>query len=127
MKTSLTSSILISVLLFTQACSLVSPSSTNISVVTEPPGARVVVNGNNVGMSPTVYPIKRDQPVTIMITKNGYEAATRSLQPKLSTTGIIDIVGGCVWLFPFFGLLAPGAWDIDNPNVSVMLSPDTGR
>jgi hypothetical protein len=109
--------------LFAQACSLAAPSSSNLSVTTEPSGARVIVNGNNVGISPVVYSVKRDEPVAIMVTKDGYEAATRSLQTKLSTTGILDIVGGCIWLVPFFGLLAPGAWEIDNPNVSVMLAP----
>jgi hypothetical protein len=108
--------------LFSTSCSLVSPKNQNISIVSDPSGAKVSINGAYIGVTPTSYSVRRDEPVSVLVAKEGYEAAVRSLDSSFSTTGILDIVGGCIWLVPFFGLLAPGAKEIDNPNVSVVLS-----
>jgi PEGA domain len=108
-------------------CSLFTGKTQNVSVTSDPPGAKVTINGGLVGASPVVYNVKRSEPVSVMVSKEGYDTATRSIEPSISTTGIVDIIGGCVWLFPFFGLLAPGAYTLENPNVSVVLSPKESR
>ena len=120
------STLLLSATLSTSACSLVAPTTTNLSIASDPSGAKVTVNGAYVGTTPTVYNTKRDQPIALIVSKDGYESATRSVSTKVSSTGIVDIIGGCIWLVPFFGLLAPGAWDLDSPNVTVQLAPKSG-
>jgi TRAP-type mannitol/chloroaromatic compound transport system permease small subunit len=37
----------------------------------------------------------------------------------MSTTAMLDIVGGIFFLFPFIGLFGPGAWDLDSTNVVI--------
>lgn len=38
---------------------------------------------------------------------------------RISVTGVLDIVGGCLWLVPFAGLLSEGAWTFDRDKVYI--------
>ncbi len=42
----------------------------------------------------------------------------------MSTTGILDLIGGCVLLIPFFGLLFPGAHELDENNISIVMEKE---
>ncbi len=103
------------------SCSLVAPRMQSISVTSEPGGARVSINGMSAGVTPTQYKIKKNEETSIVVGKDGYETATRLTSTTLSTIGIVDIVGGCIFLLPFLGLLAPGAWKQDPSNVHLNL------
>ena len=94
-----------------------------MTIASDPAGAKVTVNGAYVGTTPTVYNTRRDEPLSLMVSKDGYETAVRSVSTKISGTGIVDIIGGCIWLVPFLGLLAPGAWEVDSSNLTVQLAP----
>ena len=59
-----------------------------------------------------------------MATKEGYLPATRQIGTKMSFTGILDIIGGCIILFPFFGLLFPGSHELDQSNISIALDKE---
>jgi hypothetical protein len=37
--------------------------------------------------------------------------------------GILDIVGGCLFLVPFLGLLSSGAWKHDPDKYGIILEP----
>jgi hypothetical protein len=41
----------------------------------------------------------------------------------LSTFGVLDLVGGFFLLVPWVGLLAPGAFTLDNQNFTYHLIP----
>jgi KaiC/GvpD/RAD55 family RecA-like ATPase len=43
---------------------------------------------------------------------------------KISTTGVLDIIGGCIFLLPFLGFLSPGWQDLETHNVQLMLAED---
>jgi hypothetical protein len=55
--------------------------------------------------------------------KCGKSAGTGIVRRTLSTTGILDIVGGALILIPIVGLAAPGAHRLEPPVLSVAI-PD---
>lgn len=46
-----------------------------------------------------------------------------SIGNELSTTGILDIVGTILFIFPAIGLFFPGAKTLDRQNVAIDLVP----
>lgn len=102
-------------------CSLFVSSRQSITVASDPSGAEILINGENFGASPATGTIRRDEPASIMVRKKGYETVTRSTSTRLSGWGIVDIIGGVIWLVPFFGLLGAGAWKQEPTNISVAL------
>jgi hypothetical protein len=56
-----------------------------------------------------------------MAKKEGWIPVTRNIGTTMSTTGILDLIGGCIILIPFFGLLFPGAHELDENNVSLLM------
>lgn len=102
-------------------CSLFVGSRQSITVASDPAGAEILINGENFGASPATGTIRRDEPASIMVRKKGYETVTRSTSTRLSGWGIVDIIGGVIWLVPFFGLLGAGAWKQEPTNISVAL------
>lgn len=83
--------------------------------------AEIYINGNLAGNGTAQMPVKRNQNVQIMVKKEGYLPAYRNIGKSLNTTGILDIIGGVIILIPLFGLLAPGAYSLDETNISVPL------
>ena len=63
--------------------------------------------------------VKRNENAQIMAKKSGYITVQRSIGKSLNTTGILDIVGGVLILIPLFGLLAPGAYSLDETNLTI--------
>lgn len=107
---------------YTTGCSLFASSQQMLSVTSEPDGAEVKINGQYLGDTPLQTNVKRKDALMITVTKEGYKTGTRSTSTKLSTLGIIDIVGTCIWLVPIIGLLGGGAWEQDPANVHIPLS-----
>ena len=66
-------------------------------------------------------PVKRNQNASIMAKKEGFITVQRSIGKTLNTTGILDIIGGVLILLPLFGLLAPGAYSLDEENISISM------
>lgn len=103
------------------SCSAFRSSTQVISITTDQPDAKIYVNGSLVGQGTASAPVKRNQNVQIMAKKEGYVTTQRTIGKSLNTTGILDIVGGVLVLFPLFGLLAPGAYSLDEENISIMM------
>ncbi|OGW79688.1 MAG: hypothetical protein A2Z83_00455 [Omnitrophica bacterium GWA2_52_8] len=56
-----------------------------------------------------------------MAKKDGYVTTQRAIGKSLNTTGVLDIIGGVLILIPLFGLLAPGAYSLDETNVQISM------
>lgn len=56
--------------------------------------------------------------------KTGYTPQTRVTGRKLSSVGIVDVIGGAFFLLPLLGLIAPGAWEQDPSTIGITLEPD---
>jgi hypothetical protein len=60
--------------------------------------------------------------------KIGDRVATYSIGTSISTTGVLDIVGGVLFLIPLIGVAGPGFWTLDPQNVTVVLpQPASGN
>lgn len=69
-----------------------------ISVSTEPSGAKLYLNGNDMGRTPVTVPVGRSLGTTMMtVKKQGYEDKSFALQSSFNTIAILDI-----FLWPTF-------------------------
>lgn len=107
--------------LSTSGCSSFRSSTQTLSVNTDQPDTEIYINGSMVGRGTASTPVKRNQNVSIMAKKDGYVTVQRTIGKSLNTTGILDIVGGVLILIPLFGLLAPGAYSLDEENINVTM------
>jgi len=92
-----------------------------MSITTDQPDTQIYVNGAMVGTGTATTIVKRNENVQLMAKKDGYVTIQRSIGNSLNTTGILDIVGGVLFLIPLFGLLAAGSHSIEQTNVNVMM------
>jgi len=102
-------------------CSCFRSSTQTMTVTTDQPDTQIYVNGSMVGTGTASAVVKRNENVQLMAKKDGYVTIQRSIGNSLNTTGILDIVGGCLFLIPLFGLLAAGSHSIEQTNVNVMM------
>jgi PEGA domain len=111
------------ILLQLYGCSAFKASTEVVSVTADPPDAEVYINGNLAGHGSASQPVKRSENVQIMVRKGGFETEQRSIGTHMSTTGVLDIIGGVLFLVPFIGLATDGSRDLDQTNIAVTLRP----
>lgn len=105
-------------------CSIFGGSSQALSVNSDPPGANVLINGTIAGTTPLQQQVPRRGDLTIEVQKTGYKPQSRMTGRKLSSVGIVDVIGGAFFLLPLLGLIAPGAWEQDPASIGVTLEPE---
>ena len=110
---------------FMAGCSLFASRSQSIGVSSDPPGAQVLVSGKPMGTTPLHFEVHRGENLLLEVKKSGYHTQFRTFSRKVSTIGIIDLVGACVFLIPIIGLLSSGAWEHDPPEAGVTLEPES--
>ncbi|MBA5871560.1 MAG: PEGA domain-containing protein, partial [Nitrospira sp. CR2.1] len=93
-------------------------------VNSEPPGADVMINGALAGTTPLQHQVSRRGDIAVTVHKAGYTPQTRVTSRKLSSVGIVDVIGGAVFLLPLLGLIAPGAWEQDPSTIGITLEPE---
>ena len=113
--------LVLSLCLTHSGCSLFMPHNETITVKTSEDDADIYVNGNFAGKGTVSTAVRRNSNISIMAKKEGFQPAARNISKTISTTGILDIIGGWLILVPFVGLLAPGAWEPSQTNVSIMM------
>jgi hypothetical protein len=106
------------------ACSLFGPRKETIMVSSDPPAAQVLASGTPVGLTPVQFEVRRDDNLFLEIRKEGYQTQYRTASRRLSTLGILDIVGGVILLLPLIGRLSAAAWEHDPAQVGVTLEPE---
>lgn len=106
------------------SCSLASSSTQSIVIMPSHASAEVYVDGNLRGTGPQTVELSKKRNHSVMA-KCGNSAGAASIERNLSTTGLLDIIGGFLILLPFIGLTAAGAWELSPTTVSVPV-PDSG-
>jgi hypothetical protein len=105
-------------LLCASCATLIHGSRQRVSVYSDPPGARVMVNGSDKGVTPTNISVKRaNSEHTIKLVRPGYETYTHHLQPRFNYLVVLDFI----YLFPGLIDLAVGAQHIYDKIVTVEL------
>lgn len=83
-----------------------------MSINSEPPGAKVWVDGNFQGVTPLTYQAKRKAfggGMVIKVEKEGYKSVQRSYVSEADTgEAVLTVVGGLVCCVPIFA--APWVW-----------------
>ncbi len=103
------------------SCSFFSPSTQHVTIESSNPAATIKVNGETVGQGKASIPLKKNKSYAISATA-GQKKGFSYIESEISTTGILDIIGGCFWLVPFTGLISKGAWKLDKEYVYVEVS-----
>jgi hypothetical protein len=62
---------------------------------------------------------RRNKVVSIMCYKQGYYPAQKSISSSLSWTGVADLVGSFIFILPVIGFFTPGAWNLDETDVTI--------
>lgn len=106
------------------ACSIFGGSSQSLTVNSDPPGANVLINGTLAGTTPLQHQVPRRGDLTVEVQKAGFKPQSRMTGRKLSSVGIVDVIGGALFLLPLLGLIAPGAWEQDPGIIGITLEPE---
>lgn len=101
-------------------CSAFRASTQTVNVSCVPQDAIVTVNGGRV-TAPAQVVARRDRDLSVQAHKQGYAPYQRTVGHHLNGTGALDAVGTLLVLVPGIGLLTPGAWSLDETDVSVTL------
>ncbi len=107
------------------SCSLFSPGSTDVVIETSEPNACIRVNGKPIGQGTASHSLKKNKNYTIVANctdnKGNRKKGVTIIDSSMSTTGVLDIIGGALFLFPFLGFISNGAWTLDRDYVYVEL------
>jgi hypothetical protein len=106
--------------LLLSACSAALPSKQTLSINCTP-GVILKVNGDKYDC-PAKVDVRRNKTTIVEATAPGYDNFRKEIGYHLSPAAAADAVGTAFLFFPVFGLLAPGAWDLDETEINVVLN-----
>lgn len=115
--------LLVGLMLSLPGCSLFVSSTKPVTIQSNVPDATLYVDGKEVGTGTAVVPLKRNRNHVFRAEAPDGRVATANVRRNVSTTGVLDIVGGVVFLVPFLGVLAPGFWDLSQDFLYLDLPP----
>lgn len=99
------------------SCSLFANELQSVTIsATEP--AAISVDGQYVGESPVVVQLKRHPHVIEAVTDDG-RRGVHSLGTRVSDVGVLDVIGGILFLVPFLGVVGPGFRTLEADTVNV--------
>ena len=110
----------VTLLAHTCGCSFLASSTQPLTVTCNDPEAELFIDGNPVGKGTVQVNVQRDA-IHAVTAKSEKQTRTVFVGYKMSAVGILDIVGGCIWLLPFIGLAAPGSRQLERESVGVIL------
>lgn len=93
-------------------------SSDNVSVMSEPTGGKVYINGNFMGNTPVNLNLKRDKDYNIMVKKDGYEPANATLTRSFNAVAILNLAGLLCWVVD---IVTGAMWKFDQNAITVTL------
>jgi hypothetical protein len=101
-------------------CSLFGPKTQTVKVTATDSLAQLYVDGRPVGTGAATLELDRTKSHAVTAKSYGRAGAV-AINKKISATGVLDIVGGCLFLVPFIGAAGPGFWDLDPTDVTVQV------
>ena len=93
---------------------------TDVSVKCNPENSIASVNGIH-KESPAVFSVVTNKDIDVSCQKPGFITSTTKVRTHITTTGVLDAIGGFFFLFPALGLISPGAWDLDQKDLEISL------
>ena len=111
-------------LLANSGCSLFVPQKQAVHITASDPLAAIMVDGEFVGTGSAAVQLQRNRSHTV-VAQVGARQGAGVINTRISTAGVLDIVGGFIFLVPFLGLLGPGFWDLTPEELSVIVPGET--
>jgi len=111
------------ILFLTVGCSAFKPSTQTLSITCSDPDAVLLVDGQAYPL-PAQIPVARNRDHSIQCYKEGHYPYNHTIGHHFSGSGVADLIGLCCILVPGFGLLTPGAWDLDQTDIFITLVDD---
>lgn len=105
-----------------QGCSAFKSNTQTVSVTCSQPVTLLRINGDSYSC-PAKVDVRRNRPYTVEANLDGYRPYSKTVDFHFSTTAKIDVVLIPFTFFSCFGLIFPGAWDLDQTEVNVELYP----
>lgn len=102
-------------------CSTFQPVKETLKINCNPSDIILKVDGDQY-RCPGEISVRRDKKIQIEAYKDGYDRYSKLIDYHLSSSAKWDAVGTVVWFFPVFGFFSPGAWDLDETEVNVVLN-----
>ena len=103
-------------------CSAFQNSTQSVKVTCIPENVTIMVNGTS-RECPSVLELPRDKASLIEASKRGYTSSVRQIGYHFGTMGKLDLLGTVLFGVPVIGLMTNGAWDLDETELSITLSP----
>lgn len=122
MKKTLVAISLVTLVLFVNSCSLFVPRSSLVKINTVPDGAIVRYDGQSY-KTPFAMKVPKNRSFHCTVSKEGYEKEALTSYQSLSATGVLDIIGGFLFIVPFAGFLSPGAYTLQQTEWNIDLVP----
>ncbi|WP_290579584.1 hypothetical protein [Ketobacter sp.] len=93
---------------------------TDVSVLCEPDGAIASVNDEH-KPSPATFSVVTNKDIDVSCQMPGYMTSTKKVRTHITTTGVLDAIGGFLFLVPAIGLISPGAWALNEEEFKMVL------
>lgn len=103
----------------TSGCSLFVSKTQSLNASCSEPDATLQINGGQMYPGTAQVEVRRNKVASIVCYKQGYYPAQKSVSNSISWTGVADIVGTFIFIVPIIGFYSPGAWNLDESNVTV--------
>ena len=103
-------------------CSFSQPATQKVSFNCDQPLTTLVVNGKKQPECPITIEVICNNRMLVEAHKDGYDQYKTEIGYHLNGYGTADIVGTAFLFFPVFGVLASGAYDLDQDKVDIVLT-----
>lgn len=110
-------SLIVAMCWLTSCATLIHGGMQTVSINTDPPGARVTVDGQNV-VAPAEVKLGRDRDHQVVASMAGYDDATATINSHFSWITVVDMVLILPW---FVDLISGGSGYLDPDTVNLQL------
>lgn len=111
--------ITIAVSIATSGCSVFVPKTQTVNASCSEPDATVQINAGQTYQGRAQFDARRNKAVSVTCYKSGYYPAQKTISSSLSWTGVADFIGSFIFIVPVVGFFSPGAWDLDETDVTL--------
>ena len=109
----------VAVSLLVSGCSAFVPRTQTVTASCSEADATLQINGGETQTGKARVEARRDKVFSYACLKPGYYPAHKSVSYSISPTGIADFVGSMIFIIPVVGIFTPGAWDLDEHDVTI--------
>lgn len=106
---------------FTSGCSVFANKTQSVKLTCSEPDATLQINGGQTFTGKTQIEAVRNKTLSATCFKPGYFTSQKHISSSLSTSGMYDLAGSFIIVLPAIGLFTPGAWDLDETDVTLFM------